>query len=328
MDVQGKLVDVKGFLRNVDERNDPYDLIVARDEGDEDSSEYDFGCLKTIKGLPEELGEFVEKRVDKKITNLEKGEQEGTEYAASNIQSAKDYIQYVSPDEVPRFDDYEELLSTHDFPTRKYFLDDELPDFQVIMVRDGTGERALAFQNMTRSYVHGYDKGIRFWSDDEYYRPVENPVIEIPNRIDALYYDDALLIFNQSNFEKIFDYRDEFTEAAKETIRDIADSNVPIHTEDLFLDAVKSYPNVPRLLYAVRDRALWEHEAVDMDVFEYIIDEFDLEIGVEERDGVKGIVMNDKRLVWEVIHLYNDDHLNSPITEIGYQVGDKDARTG
>jgi hypothetical protein len=65
-----------------------------------------------------------------------------------------------------------------------------------------------------------------------------------------------------------------------------------------------------------------------MDTFDYIVDEFDLSIEIEERDGKEGIVLEDKRNVWEVIHLYNDDHLSSPITEVGYQVEGKDARTG
>lgn len=328
MDVKGKLGEVADFLATVDDSNDPFDLIIARNEGDEDSPDYDFGCAKTVGTLPQQLGEFVEDKVDNKLGSLDGGTLEGTEYAASNIQSSNDYIQYVYPDEVPRFDDFKELLTTHEFPAREYITGGGAPpDFQVIMIRDGTDERVLAFQRVTRSYIHGRDGRIRFWSNDEHYRPVDQTILEIPNRIDALYYDDALLIFNQGNFERIFDYMAEFTAAAEETVGDIADSDVPIHTDDAFLDAVTSYPNASRLLYAVRERALWEHEDVDMSVFEFIIDEFDLKIAIEERDGEKGIVMDDKRLVWEVIHLYNDDHLNSPITEVGYQVGHKDART-
>lgn len=253
---------------------------------------------------------------------------EESEYAASNIQSANDLIQFVSPDEVPRFDDFEELLTKHDFPSREYIDEHgKPPDFQVIMVRDGIDERLLAFQRVTRSHILGRDDRIRFWSSDDHYTPVEQTILEIPNRIDAIYYDNSLIVLNQSNFERIFDYMAEFNDAAEETIESIVESDVPIHTDQNFLEAVKAYPNAPRLFYAVRERALWEHDDVDMDLFDYIIDEFDLKISVEEREGDRGIVMNDKRHVWEVIHLYNDDHLNSPITEVGYQVTGKDART-
>lgn len=327
MDIQGKLGEAQDFLEEVDESDDPYDLIIARDQGDE-GAEYNFGRAKTVGNLPERLGEFVKGKVETKLKSLEDGTKEESEYQASNIQSANDLIQYVSPDEVPRFEDFDDLLSTHDFPSQEY-IDEQgnPPDFQVIMVRDGTDERLLAFQRVTRSHILGRDDRIRFWSSDNHYTPVEQTILEIPNRIDAIYYDDSLLILNQSNFERIFDYMAEFNDAAEETIESIVDSDVPIHTDQNFLEAVKAYPNAPRLFYAVRERALWNHEDVDIELFDYIIDEFELKISVEERDGERGIVMNDKRHVWEVIHLYNDDHLNSPITEVGYQVSGKDART-
>lgn len=328
MDVQGKLGDALDFIQGVDESDDPYDLIVARDDGDDDTADYDFGRAKTVGSLPERLGGFVEMKVENKIKSLEDGTREESEYAASNIQSANDYIQYVSPHDVPRFEDFEELLTTHDFPPREYITDDgDPPEFQVIMVRDGTSERLLAFQRVTRRHILGRDNRIRFWSSDNHYKPVNETILEIPNRIDAIYYDDVLLIFSQSNFERIFDYMAEFNEVAEETVDAIVDSDVPIHTDDTFLEAVKAYPNAQRLFYTARERELWGHEDVDMDLFEFIIDEFDLKIHVEKIDGDRGIVMNDKRHVWEVIHLYNDDHLNSPITEVGYQVSGKDART-
>lgn len=328
MDVKGKLEGAREFISDVDESRDPFDLIIARDEGGEDTADYDFGRAKTVGNLPNRLGDLVEKQLNHKIESIADGKSEAVEYAAANIHSANDYVQHVSPEEVPRFDDFEELLTTDDFPSRNYLSNNSRPpEFQVIMVRDGTGNRLLAFQRVTRRYILGRDDRIRFWSSDDHYTPVEQTIVEVPNRIDVIYYQDALLIFKQTNFEKIFDYMAEFNEAAEETIDSIVASKVPIHTDDVFLEAVKAYPHAPRLFYAVKERALWEHENVDMDTFEYIIDEYNLKISVEERSGERGIVMNDKRHVWEVIHLYNDDHLDSPITEVGYQVSGKDART-
>lgn len=332
MDVESKLEEAKSFIEGVDRNNDPFDLIVAREDDDADDGDgettYRFGRAKTVGNLPERLGNFVESRVGNKIKGLEEGTKEGTEYRASNISDQTDYIQHVEPDDVPRFHQYEELLDDPEFDSADYINEHgDPPLFQVILVRDGDGSRLLVFQDITRREVLGKNDKIRFYSADDHYKEINNTILEVPNRIDVIYYDDTLFIFDQRRFERIFDYMEEFHAEAEATVETITESKVPIHSDERFLDAVTSYPNATRILYAVRERALWEHENVDMDTFEYVIDEFDLSIDVEEREGERGIVMEDKRKVWEVIHLYNDDHLNSPITEVGYQVDGKDART-
>jgi len=333
VDAEEKLDEGVSLIEGVDEDNDPYDLIVAREDDDSEEDEegaavYEFKRAKTTGNLPERLGNFAKKRVENKKEALSDGTKEGVRYAASNISDQSDYVQHVPADEVPRFDQYRGLLTTDEFEETNYINEDgEGPEFQVILIQDGLDDRALIFQDVTRREILGEDNKIRFWEHEENYTEVDETIIEIPNRIDAVYYDGHIFIFDQRRFEKIFDYMDEFNEVAEDTVETIIDSDVPLHTDDLFLDAVTSYPNATRIFYAVRERALWEHDEVDMDIFDYIIDEFDLSIEVEERDGEEGIVMEDKRNVWEVIHLYNDDHLNSPITEVGYQVDGKDART-
>ncbi|SNZ12325.1 protein of unknown function [Natronoarchaeum philippinense] len=333
IDVGEKLEEVVDFVQGVNEDNDPYDLIVAR-EGEEDEDDennhtvYEFKRAKTVGDLPERLGNFAEDKIETKQQAVADESKEAVEYAAANISNQSDYVQHVLADDVPRFEQYQDLLTTDDFEQTDYINEDgEGPEFQVILIRDGTEDRALVFQDITRREILGRDDKIRFWSTDDHYTDVDKTIVEVPNRIDAVYYDGHIFIFDQRRFEKIFDYMDEFNEVAEDTVEEIVDSDVPIHTDDVFLDAVTSYPNATRIFYAVRERALWEHEDVDMNTFDYIVDEFDLSIDIEERDGEEGIVLEDKRNVWEVIHLYNDDHLSSPITEVGYQVEGKDART-
>lgn len=333
MDVEAKMGEVLDFVKGVDEGDDPYDLVVAREDeeqedGEVNPTEYEFKRAKTVKGLPERLGNFVEGRIEGKKGSIADRSKEGVEYAAANIADQSDYVQHVPADEVPRFEQYQELLTTDDFRPTDYVTEEgDEPDFQVILIRDGVDDRVLVFQDITRREILGKNDKIRFLSSDDHYEPIDKTIIEVPNRIDAVYYDGDLFIFDQRRFEKIFDYMDEFNEVAEDTVEDIVDSDVPIHTDEVFLDAVTSYPNATRIFYTVRERALWEHDDVNMGTFEHVIEEFNLSIEIEEREGEEGIVLEDKRNVWEVIHLYNDDHLNSPITDIGYQVEGKDART-
>lgn len=331
MNVQAKLSEVVELIEGIDDWDGSCHLIVARQEkaeGNNDSTEYVFKRAKTKDGLHNQLGEFAKERIKNKHDTLEGNSKEAADYAASNITNQKELIQHVSSDDVPKFEEYEDLARTDDFTATNYISEDgDEPEFQVIVLRDGADERVLVFQDVTRREILGKDGNIRFWEHDEYYQEVEETIIEIPNRVDAVYYNEEIFIFDQRRFEKIFDYMDAFHSAAEDTVETIMDSSVPVHTGDMFLKAVKSYPNASRMFYAVQERALWEHDEVDMDMFDYIINEYNLSVEVEERDGERGLVLQDKRNVWEIIHLYNDDHLSSPITEVAYQVTNKDPRS-
>lgn len=329
MTVQETLDDALEFLGGIDESNDPYDLILSREQNDGsegDSSIYQFGRAKTQNQLADQLGSFVRNQIENELKSVNNGEKEGRAYSASNISSHKEYIQYVPIEGIPRSEQYMQLITENDFPWLNYIDNNgSPPEFQAILARDGTDNRLLAFQDVTRSQVLARDGRIRFWSSADHYTEIDKTILEVPNRIDAIYYENTLLISDQRRFEKIFGYMDEFYQVAESTIESIVESEVPIHSSDKFLDAATSYPNAARLMYAVSERALWEHEAVNMDIFTHIIEEFDLSIKSEEIEGQRGIVMESLPQVWEVIRLYNDDYLNSPITEVNYQVSGKDA---
>ncbi|PHQ47539.1 hypothetical protein DJ68_01315, partial [Halorubrum sp. C3] len=51
----------------------------------------------------------------------------------------------------------------------------------------------------------------------------------------------------------------------------------------------------------------------------YIRDNFDTDVKFEENgDGEMSINMDDKRDVWAVLRFFNDDHLDSPLTNEQY----------
>lgn len=213
IDVGEKLVEAVEFIQEVDEDNDPYDLIVAREDDEAENDEnnhsvYEFKRAKTIGDLPERLGSFAENKIETKQQAVADGSKEGVEYAAANISDQSDYVQHVTADDVPRFEQYRDLLTIDDFEQTDYINEDgEGPKFQVILIRDGTEARALVFQDITRREILGEDNRIRFWSSDDHYTEVDETIIEVPNRIDAVYYDGHIFIFDQRRFEKIFDYR-------------------------------------------------------------------------------------------------------------------------
>lgn len=327
MSIDSKLDEIIDLLERVDDDADPYDLILARENNDSSESRFEFGRAVTVGKLPRRLGDFVESQIKNVRKQIAKDDLTPTEYDAANIANYKDLVQEVDSDSIPHFEEYRKMIDTHEFKSLDYLSEQgNKPDFQAILIRDGTEERLWAFQNLTAGSILAKEGKIRVWVEDEYYKEVEDDILEIPSQIDALYYNGDLIIFNQPAFEKIFNYREQFEQAVESTVESIVDSDVPIHTDERFREAILSYPNAPRLFYQVKDLEIWEEESVNIEVFKNIIDEFDLDLSVETRSGQRGIVMESKTLVWQTIHLYNDDYLESPITEYAYLVDGKNSR--
>jgi hypothetical protein len=59
-----------------------------------------------------------------------------------------------------------------------------------------------------------------------------------------------------------------------------------------------------------------------------IIEEFDLDLEVTENgSGEEGIALPDGRRVWQLIGLFNNDHLVSPIDDARFRVFGKEKRS-
>ena len=70
-------------------------------------------------------------------------------------------------------------------------------------------------------------------------------------------------------------------------------------------------------MYKVHERGVYED--MDLDDATYIRDNFDTDVKFEENgDGEMSIKMDDKRDVWAVLRFFNDDHLDSPLTDEQY----------
>ena len=141
--------------------------------------------------------------------------------------------------------------------------------------------------------------------------------MSIPDRVDAVYYDDTMFIFSQSKFEKVFDYLDEYERRADEVVDVIDDSDIPFHDFEMFREAIYGNNKVLRLMHKVHERGTYE--SLTPDDAEYIRNNFDTDVKFEENeDGEMAIQMDDKRDVWAVLRFFNDDHLDSPITDESY----------
>lgn len=318
MAVEDTLDEVGAFLRRfetLDSNEKGVDLLLVRDEEtDGDDHDYSFKRVNAKAQVLDELEDLVYEKVENKTTAFQNNNKEADSYNVANKDRDEDLIQHVSADEVPQFQNFERLVEGERFQATNY-EDPPIPSFQAIRLHD-SDNLLIAFQVYTRSQILGRKSRLRLRITDEVYTPIDETVMAVPNRIDCLYYDGTILIFNQRNFEKIFDYMDEFERIAEDVFDDLEDGDVPIANFEMFREAAQSYPDAMRKLYEVKQ--LGVYEMMDMNSAKGIIEDFEVELDVVENGDGEELKMRDKRDVWKVLSLFNEDHVDSRLTETPY----------
>ena len=313
-----KLADFLQWIKGVDASELGIDLLLARLD-EESDGEYDYNVerISLDQEIPEALESLVRDKVENKQSALENDSIRFSEYSLENRDRDQTFVQYESSANIPQFDNFERLLEGQRFSHTTY-TEQPKPEFQAIRIRDeDNDEMAIAFLHYSRRQIMGRTSRARMKVGSEKHRKVNESLISIPDRVDAIYYNDLVYIFNQSKFEKLFDYHAEYERCADDVIDAISETDIPFHDFEMFKDAVYKNNRVLRLMYKVHERGTYEN--LDANDATYIRDNFDTDVKFEENDnGKMAIKMDDKRNVWAVLRLFNDDHLNSPLTEEQY----------
>jgi len=314
-----RLVDFLHRIEDEDTSELGIDLLLARlDESSDEEYDYNFERISLDQELPEALEELVRDKLENKQSALENDSIRFSEYSLENRDRDQTFVQYESSENIPQFDNFERLLEGQRFSHTTY-TESPKPEFQAIRIRDeDNDEMAIAFLHYSRRQIMGRTSRARMKVlGSEKHSKVDESLISIPDRVDAIYYDGLMYIFDQSKFEKVFDYLAEYERRADDVIDAIHETDIPFHDFEMFKDAVYENNRVLRLMYKVHERGTYEE--LDADDATYIRDNFDTDVKFEENDdGQMAIKMDDKRDVWAVLRFFNDDHLNSPLTEEQY----------
>jgi hypothetical protein len=295
------------------------DLLLARDPTDEDDDRYEVGRVKVEGSIARELEQLVIEKVDNKLSALNNSENDTTlkEYSVTNTSSDEDLIQHLETSELPFFDRCERILSGQRFEQTTY-LGGRQPNFQAIRLHPGnTDEMVIGFQDYTRAQILGRTSRVRMLVNNTTHKRIEQSVMSIPNRLDAVFYKGTIFVFDQRRFEKIFDYHDEFEKVAEQAFTTLEESDIPFSQFDIFREAVVGNKRALRLFYEVEQRG--KYRDMDASHVKMVNDRFDTDIHFTEADdGTIQIGMRNKLDVWRILRFLNDDHLTSPITETDY----------
>lgn len=320
-DARDRFNQLAEFLQRIEDTDTSelgIDLLLARLDGESDKEyEYNFERISLGQEIPEELEELVREKVKNKHTALENDSIRFSDYSIENRDRDQTFIQYEPAENIPQFENFERLLEGQRFNHTTY-TESPKPEFQAIRIRDSENdEMAIAFLHYSRRQIMGRTSWARMKVGSEKHRKVDDSLISIPNRVDAVYYDGTMYLFDQSKFEKIFDYLAEYERRADDVVEVIEDADIPFHDFEMFKDAVYGNNRVLRLMYKIHEREVYED--MDAEDAEYIRDNFDADVKFEENDeGEMAIKMDDKRDVWGVLRFFNDDHLDSPLTDEQY----------
>lgn len=295
------------------------DLLLAREEQDSDTDEptYEFKRIKLDDEISPELEELVREKVAHKAEAYENDSIRFDSYSLENRERDETLIQYEDVENIPQFEHFDRLLSGERYRHTTY-QEPPKPEFQAIRLQDeGEEEMAIAFLNYRRSQILGRKDWLRMKVGSDKHYKVEESILSIPDRVDAVYYDGVVFIFDQSKFERTFDYLEEYRRRADEVIEELEDNDIPFEDFELFKDAVYGNNKVLRLMYKVHERGLYEE--MTEDDAEYIRENFETDVKFDENDeGEMEIKMDNKLDIFAVLRFFNDDHLDSPITDEQY----------
>lgn len=299
------------------------ELLVARKQ-DTDPASVEYGEVPIHRPIGQDLLDLVKKDLEKRIGEVQDGKKTIEDYKLSNIHRDPPPIQYCPRDDFPMFDMVEDLLTESEFPDSSY--ETPRPDFQVIRLRNGRGKCLLAFRAYTNHQIIKMNRrALMVLKGQEYNKVGSGELVKLPKKIDAIYFDGLFFVFRQRSFEDSFDWVEELEEKANETFDTIEDSDVLIHNMSEFRTRVFNHRTKMRKLYEVSENGITTD--LDLDTAKDIIDEFGLNLTVKKNGSdEEGIELPDGNAVWDVIRLFNNDHLVSPVDASRFQVYGKDKR--
>jgi len=314
--------DLRQFLQELastDTGDIGVDLLLAREEEtDSDEATYDFRRIKLGDDIAPELETLVREKVESKADAYENDSIRFDPYSLENRDRDETLLQYEDVDNIHQFEHFDRLLQGQRFQHTSY-EEPPKPDFQAIRLRDEDDkETAIAFLNYRHSQILGRKSWLRMKvGGSDTHRKVDESILSIPDRVDAVYYDDTMFIFDQNKFEKIFDYLEEYRRRADDVIDHLDESDIPFQDFELFKDAIYGNSKVLRLMYKIHERGAYEDMTTED--AEYIRENFDTDVKFDKNgDGDMEVMMDNKLDIFAVLRFFNDDHVDSPITDEQY----------
>lgn len=299
------------------------DFIIAREAGsfdDPPEDQYSFGEVDLPSESLDMLHGLVRDKVRAAAAALNDDRKSVVKYGEGHAD--REYIQYLTADDFEKLAAIESLLGEKRLDSTSYHegLD---PEFQAVRIMDHEDKMVVGLQHYWGNQLLGNTSLFNLYYKDEGHEPMDEPIISIPKRLYAVYYDGRLYILNEWRFEQMFDYHRIYQEVAEDVMESVQENEIKFADSVMVESAITNNPNMMRKMKRVQDTGLYSE--LDMDDIEWVIDEYSREgIKVVKTNGSRKIEIEDKLKVWELISILNDDHVESRLTKKAYQSSRKE----
>jgi hypothetical protein len=303
-------------------------ILVDKDRTDENlESPYRVRELPLHRELLDSLTREFINFLQGTIQKVETDKLDIVQYSVENGNKDKVPLQYLDESDVPKMSRFREIIQNRDYPDAT--IEEELPSFQAYRIKS-TGltidKRLIGFRRYTNRQIIGSSFSLKGILDGTEYNKFEDKLFALPDEFDAVYYDGTIFVFKPSNFELVFDYLDAYQESADQVFDFLRSSKLTISNLSRVEDAIKGDHRSLRTMRKIEKRGLYKD--LKPDDAQQIVDEYDLDLEVEKgENGRWTIEISDMRKKFHILHLLNDDHLESRFTQNKYQVSGKDQRS-
>lgn len=329
--------NLQKLSKNINEENCGVSLYLARKHPrhaeDDDDSPYKFGRVNIRGQMADHLENLVAGELKSMGDDLNDDEKQLdlAPYNIANKNRDEDLVQHLQFNEIDNSARFRPITEG-DVDEEDSFKTYSNLNFIAIRLRPSATDTTItAFQTFTRRQVLKTDESLILSVFQNASSSAEEPVYEaeketlyqLPYRVDAVYEDDVdaddegdtVYVFDQRRFESIFDYYDEFRNAAVDVIEDLEDMEITINGMEHIETAYQDFPNAARLFYDVNE--LGRYENLDQNSLEYLYENFSPDT-IVHTDGEYQLEATNRFDIWGILRVLNDSHLESSITDSRY----------
>ncbi len=192
--------------------------------------------------------------------------------------------------------------------------------FYVITIQPRHGNPIYFFRHYTRRMILGRTL-VAMLTSNGVYDCVRSSICQFDAEIDCMSRDGVMFIFDKKNFQDIFRLFDTIRINARQTLATF-ETIVPIHNFDLLVRACERDVQKLRKLQSISSKPYMGK--VTIEKLKTVIKMNNLSIEIKEVEGKEQLVYNPQaRNKWEILNLFNDDYLKSPLTDVNYEVSGK-----
>lgn len=175
---------------------------------------------------------------------------------------------------------------------------------------DGVDKEIKFFRRVTK-FKKLSTKGMMGWIANNRFNKLDASLIGVDGLVDIVVYEEAVLILNHIALERIFSISDQYSQKAQQTINSIRELDRITNFDQFEEDALND-----RRITRTLTKLLSEEERLEkcFENFSNVIDVveiFELDINIENVDGVEKIVYESKEQLMDIIRLVRDSYYTS-----------------